>query len=65
MARKTEPKIIIYLRSATQAALVERSGEYYQAVRFWTIAKEWAERKNVAYVENRIEFCKRMVERPF
>ena len=60
-----EPKKVVYLRSAKQAAQVERAGEYYQAARFWTIAKEWAGKKNAAYVANRIDFCRRMVERPF
>lgn len=60
-----EPKIVVYLRSAKQAAQAEQRGDYYQAVRFWAIAAEWAGKTNAPYVENRIAFCKRMVERPF
>lgn len=64
MAQK-DPRFIVYLRSATQAALAEQAGEYSRAVRFWGIAANWASGKNEIYVKKRIEFCERMVERPF
>ena len=64
MAQK-DPRFIVYLRSATQAAIAEQAGEYSRAVRFWSVAANWASGKNEIYVGKRIEFCKRMVERPF
>ncbi len=64
MAQK-DPRLIVYLRSATQAALAEQAGEYSRAVRCWSIAANWASGKNEIYVKKRIEFCERMVERPF
>ncbi|WP_439240923.1 ANR family transcriptional regulator [Lonepinella sp. BR2474] len=64
MASVSEKKAV-YLEWSEAAVEAERKGDYAAAARAWQRAKLYATGRNYYWAKDRIEFCDRMMKKPF